>query len=193
MLYRSYRYKICRESRQRCCRGACQIIERLKKTKHEYRGFETSRDLVKTSARLVNRRPGIKTKCNITAQAFFSANETWDCLLSHQKNSCIANKQSIDFPRIWQIGQDNKVTHCTPDSLVTQWNITVPITQVLAWSATEIIRCRDYPSAHTHTTAQLTAHVWPYFICTTSLKPNICAYVFQSCSAITTSGITCNE
>ena len=31
--------------RQRCCRGACQISERLEKSKPESRDFETSRDL----------------------------------------------------------------------------------------------------------------------------------------------------
>ena len=32
-------------SRQHCCRDGCQISKRLKKSKHESRGFETSRDL----------------------------------------------------------------------------------------------------------------------------------------------------
>ena len=31
--------------RQLCCRGACQILERLGKSKLESRGFETSRHL----------------------------------------------------------------------------------------------------------------------------------------------------
>ena len=43
MLQCSYRTNICQESRQRCCRGACQISEWLEKLKPESRG--TSWDL----------------------------------------------------------------------------------------------------------------------------------------------------
>ena len=39
MLQCSYRSQIWQESRQRCCRGACQISEWLKKLKPESRGF----------------------------------------------------------------------------------------------------------------------------------------------------------
>ena len=45
MLKLSYRSEMSQASRQRCCRGACQMSERLKKYKLESRGFETSRDL----------------------------------------------------------------------------------------------------------------------------------------------------
>ena len=45
MLQRSYRSEIWQASRQRYCRCACQISERLKKSKPESRGFATSRDL----------------------------------------------------------------------------------------------------------------------------------------------------
>ena len=40
------RSEIWQAPRQRCCQGACQISERLEKSKTESRGFETSRDLV---------------------------------------------------------------------------------------------------------------------------------------------------
>ena len=42
---RSYRSEIWQAPRQQCCRGTCQISERLEKFKPESRGFETSRDL----------------------------------------------------------------------------------------------------------------------------------------------------
>ena len=42
---RSYRFQRCQASRHRCCRGACQILQRLEKSKSESRGFKTSRDL----------------------------------------------------------------------------------------------------------------------------------------------------
>ena len=45
VLWGSCRFEIWRASRQRCCRGACQISERLEKFKSESRGFKTSRDL----------------------------------------------------------------------------------------------------------------------------------------------------
>ena len=56
MLQWSHRSENWQASRQRCCRVACQISERLEKSKPESRGFETSRDLAysKTSAHLVN-------------------------------------------------------------------------------------------------------------------------------------------
>ena len=41
----NFRAEIWLASRQRCCRGACQISEQLKKSKPESRDFETSRDL----------------------------------------------------------------------------------------------------------------------------------------------------
>ena len=41
----SYRFEIWRAPRQQCCRGACQISERLNNPKYKCRGFETSRDL----------------------------------------------------------------------------------------------------------------------------------------------------
>ena len=41
----SHRSEIWQAPRQRCCRGACQISERLEKSKHEYCNLETSRDL----------------------------------------------------------------------------------------------------------------------------------------------------
>ena len=44
MLLWSYRCEIWQASWQRSCQGACQIVERLKKSKPEYRGFETLRD-----------------------------------------------------------------------------------------------------------------------------------------------------
>ena len=40
-----YCSEILQVSRQRCCRGACQISERLAKSKPESRAIETSRDL----------------------------------------------------------------------------------------------------------------------------------------------------
>ena len=45
MLWWSYRFEIWQASRQRCCWGACQISERMKKFKPESRGFESSREL----------------------------------------------------------------------------------------------------------------------------------------------------
>ena len=39
-----YRFKIWQTHRQRCGRGACQISERLEKSKPESRGFEASQD-----------------------------------------------------------------------------------------------------------------------------------------------------
>ena len=44
-LYWSYSFEIWQATRQPCCRGACQISERLEKFKPESRGFETLRDL----------------------------------------------------------------------------------------------------------------------------------------------------
>ena len=41
----SHHPEIWQAPRQRCCRGACQISERLEKSKHESRDLETSRDL----------------------------------------------------------------------------------------------------------------------------------------------------
>ena len=41
----SYRSKIWAASRQLCCRDACQLSERLDKSKLESRGFENSQDL----------------------------------------------------------------------------------------------------------------------------------------------------
>ena len=44
-----YRSQIWQASRQRCCRGACQILERMQKPKRKARGFEASRDLALSS------------------------------------------------------------------------------------------------------------------------------------------------
>ena len=46
MLQWSYRSEDLQASRQRCCKGACQIAERLERSKQESRCFEASRDLV---------------------------------------------------------------------------------------------------------------------------------------------------
>ena len=45
MLERSYRTGIWQASRQRYCRGGCQISERLEKFNHESRGYEAPRGL----------------------------------------------------------------------------------------------------------------------------------------------------
>ena len=45
MLLLFYHSEIWQASRQRCCRGARQILEQLEKCKHESRGLEASRDL----------------------------------------------------------------------------------------------------------------------------------------------------
>ena len=56
----SYCSEIWQASRQRCCWGACQILDRLEKSHHKSRGFKTTRHLAagKTSVRLENRCPG---------------------------------------------------------------------------------------------------------------------------------------
>ena len=43
----SYRCEIWKTRRQQCCRGTCQISERLDYSKYKSRGIETSRDLTK--------------------------------------------------------------------------------------------------------------------------------------------------
>ena len=45
MLWISDRYEIWQAVQQRCCRGACQIPDRLEMSKPEFRVLETSRDL----------------------------------------------------------------------------------------------------------------------------------------------------
>ena len=61
ILYWSYRFEIWQASRQRCCRDACQISERLEKSKPKVSRLQNfTRSCTKTSYRLVIRGPEVE-------------------------------------------------------------------------------------------------------------------------------------